>query len=80
MKRPKITYRQSKIPEYGPKETPLYYYDLTSIAIDFIKNFKNVVQDEVEISQQYFPQLLHIEMRKQDMRGQKLKDIQAMVK
>ena len=33
---PKATYRQHKIPAYGPYET--YYYDLSSIVIDFIKN------------------------------------------
>ena len=37
---PKPTYKQSKIPPYGPKEKSLYYYHLTSIAIDYIKNFK----------------------------------------
>ena len=37
---PKNTYKMSKIPPYGPKEKSLYYYHLTSIAIDYIKNFK----------------------------------------
>ena len=33
---PKRSYRQNKVPPYGPNST--YYYDLSSIAIDYIKN------------------------------------------
>ena len=30
----KKTYQKNKIPGYGPVECPIFYYDLTSIAID----------------------------------------------
>ena len=33
-------YKGSNIAPYGPKETPIYYYNLTSIAIDYLKSFK----------------------------------------
>ena len=36
----KKTYKKSKIPGYGPDEAPIYYFDLTSIAIDWLKSFK----------------------------------------
>ena len=38
---PKKTYNKPKIPRYGPTEAPRYYYDLTSIAIDYLKSFKS---------------------------------------
>ena len=37
----KKTYKKNKIPGYGPVECPIFYYDLTSIAIDWLKSFKN---------------------------------------
>ena len=37
----KKTYQKNKIPGYGPVECPIFYYDLTSIAIDWMKSFKN---------------------------------------
>ena len=37
----KKTYKKNKIPGYGPKEAPIYYFDLTSVAIDWLKNFKS---------------------------------------
>ena len=30
-------YKGSNIAPYGPKEAPIYYYHLTSIAIDYLK-------------------------------------------
>ena len=36
-KLPKKTYLQSTIPPIGPKDSPLFYYDLSSIAIDLLK-------------------------------------------
>ena len=33
-------YKGSNISPYGPKEAPLYYFHLTSIAIDYLKCFK----------------------------------------
>ena len=33
-------YKCSNIAPYGPKETPIYYYHLVSIAIDYLKSFK----------------------------------------
>ena len=36
----KSTYRQNKIPAYGPKDMEVYYPQLSAIAIDFLKNIK----------------------------------------
>ena len=33
-------YKGSQIPGHGPKENPIFYYHLTLIGIDYIKNFK----------------------------------------
>ena len=33
-------YKGSNIAPYGPKEAPIYYCHLTSIAIDYLKSFK----------------------------------------
>ena len=33
-------YKGSLIPARGPKGSPIYYYHLASIAIDYVKNFK----------------------------------------
>ena len=33
-------YKNHNIASYGPKEDPLYYYNLSSIVIDYIKYFK----------------------------------------
>ena len=33
-------YKGSNISPYGPKEAPIYYFHLTSIAIDYLKCFK----------------------------------------
>jgi len=33
-------YKGNNIALYGPKESPLYYYNLSSIAIDYVKSFK----------------------------------------
>ena len=35
---PKKTYRGNKIPPFGQEEEPIYYYGLSSIAIDYIKS------------------------------------------
>jgi len=32
-------YKGSQTPGRGPKDVPIFYYHLTSIAIDYIKNF-----------------------------------------
>ena len=34
----KSTYRQNKIPAYGPSDSQLYYPQLAAIAIDYVKN------------------------------------------
>ena len=31
---------KSRIAGYGPLEAPIFYYDLTSIAIDYLRNVK----------------------------------------
>ena len=45
---PKNTYRQSKMPALGPKEEPIYYDGLTSIAVDLIKKFRT--ENEIGVS------------------------------
>ena len=42
----KKTYKESKIFSIGPKGGLLYYYGLSSIAIDFGKAFKNAKEME----------------------------------
>ena len=37
---PKATYNRSKIPPVGPKESPTYYYNISSIAIDYLKTMR----------------------------------------
>ena len=37
----KKTYKKNKIPGYGPTEAPIFYYNLASIAIDWMKNCKS---------------------------------------
>ena len=40
-KLPKKTYMQSTIPVIGPKESPLFYYKLSMIAIEYVKKMPN---------------------------------------
>ena len=41
----KHTYRQNKIPPFGPKENPKYYPHLSAIAVDF---FKSIISERNE--------------------------------
>ena len=36
---PKKHYKRSKIPAIGPKESPMYYFYISSIAIDYLNTF-----------------------------------------
>ena len=37
---PRKTYMKSRIAGYGPSEALIFYYNLTSIGIDYLRNFK----------------------------------------
>ena len=46
LSRGKKSYKNKKIPSYGPKEQPTYYYGLSSIAIDYMDSFRELKDSE----------------------------------